>query len=226
MHRINDWPGPTDSSLTQEIAHCAARMIAEEGMDYANAKRKAYLQITGGRESRIARQMLPSNEQVEEALREYQQIFQADHQPQRLLSLRRKALELMKLLKDFSPTVTGAIANGTAGEHSDIHLQCFADSAKDLGIFLLNQGLDAQATTLPHFRGGRQEVEALVIRWQGEMAVIAVYPHQDGRGAMKPDGQGKQKRLDPKALEKLVNGQASPPPSAPQDGHDNSSSLS
>lgn len=226
MHRINDWPGPTDSSLAQEIAHCAARMIAEEGMDYANAKRKAYLQITGGRESRIARQMLPSNEQVEEALREYQQIFQADHQPQRLLSLRRKALELMKLLKDFSPTVTGAIANGTAGEHSDIHLQCFADSAKDLGIFLLNQGLDAQATTLPHFRGGRQEVEALVIRWQGEMAVIAIYPHQDGRGAMKPDGQGKQKRLDPKALEKLVGGQASPPPSAPKDGHDNSSSMS
>lgn len=200
-----------------EIAASAARMIAEDGLDYASAKRKALEQLAGGRRSgasRVAKELLPSNEEVEEAVREYQALYQADTQPQRLHELRVKALSLMTLLKDFSPTVTGAIANGTAGEFSDIHLQCFADSAKDLGIFLANENIDAEATTLPHFRGagagsggnGRgSEVEALVIRWQGEIASIAVYSHLDERGAMKPNAKGQAQRLDVKMLSALIN---------------------
>jgi len=110
-------------------------------------------------------------------------------------------------LADFSPTVTGAIANGTAGEHSNIHLQCFADSAKELGIFLMNQQINAQATTLPHFRFSQEQVQALIIDWQGELATIAVYSHLDQRGAMKPNAKGRIQRLDAKALQ-LILGQS------------------
>ena len=188
----------------EEIAAAAARMIAEEGLDYGTAKRKAFALITGGRDSRAHRQALPSNDDLEEALRDYQQLYQSDSQPARLRALREKALALMVLLQDFSPTVTGAIANGTANEFSDIHLHCFADNAKELGIFLLNLGISADADTLPHARSGREQVEALAIDWQGELAVIAVYPHTDMRGAMKPNAQGRLQRLDIKSLQNLL----------------------
>lgn len=190
--------------LRAEIAAAAASLIAEDGLDYATAKRKAYERITGARGSRIARETLPSNEEVEEAVREYQQIFQSDSQPERLEALRGKALSLMELLEDFSPLVTGAISNGTAGDYSDIHLQCFADSAKDLGIFLLNRDIAAEAASMPGSRPGAPEVEALVIQWQNELAVIAVYPEHEMRGALKADASGRRQRLDIAALKRLM----------------------
>lgn len=196
--------GIMTAMLKQEIAAAAARMIAEEGMDYGSAKRKAFAMLTGGRETRAQRQALPSNEDVEDALRDYQQLYQSDVQPARLMALRQKALALMELLDDFSPAVTGAIANGTAGEFSDIHLHCFADNAKDLGIFLLNQGIFPDADTLAHEQPGRDPVEALAFQWQGELAVIAVYPHHEMRKSQKTSGQGRLVRLDRKGLAQLL----------------------
>ena len=200
-----DFMDQSPGGLRAEIAAAAASLIAEEGLDYASAKRKAYERITGGKGSRIAREVLPSNDEVEDAVRDYQQIFQSDTQPARLRALRMKALALMRLLQDFNPTVTGAIANGTAGEYSDIHLQCFADNAKAIGIFLIDQHISAQAATLPHFRPGQPEVEALAIQWQGELATIAIYSENDQRGAMKPDAKGRVQRLDLPGLERLLD---------------------
>ncbi|MBU3724393.1 MAG: hypothetical protein FGM18_02645 [Burkholderiaceae bacterium] len=190
--------------LRAEIAAAAASLIAEDGLDYASAKRKAFERISGGRGSRIAKSLLPSNDEIEDALRDYQQIFQSDTQPARLKVLRQKALDLMRLLKDFSPMLAGAVANGTAGQHSDIHLHCFADSAKDLGIFLLNQRLDAQAATLPATRPGGPDIEALAIQWQGELATIAVYPEVYRRNALRQDARGRPLRLDIRGLEHLL----------------------
>jgi len=66
----------------------------------------------------------------------------ADEQPARLLSLRRTAAAVMIELDRFAPYVTGAVLNGTAGEHSDIHLQIANDNAKDVEIYLVNAGID------------------------------------------------------------------------------------
>ena len=213
MQDLNHWHDAFEESrggLRAEIAAAAAGMIAEDGLDYASAKRKAYERLTGGKGSRIAKALLPSNEEIEDALREYQQIFQSDSQPARLRALRQKALALMRLLEDFSPMLTGAVANGTAGEYSDIHLHCFADSAKDLGIFLLNHQLNSQAASLPAARPGGAEIEALAIQWQGELATIAVYPEVDRRGALKQDAKGRQLRLDTPGLEALITETESP----------------
>ena len=190
--------------LRAEIAAAAASLIAESGLDYAHAKRKALERVAGGKGSRLARELLPSNEEIEDAVREYQRIFQSDVQPLRLHSLRKKALALMQLLSDFDPMLTGAVANGTAGEHSDIHLQCFANSAKELGIFLLNQGLDCQAAALPPTRPGGEEIEALAIQWQGELATIAVYPENERRNGPRTESKKKPSRLDIHAVENLL----------------------
>jgi len=194
----------TDNTLRAEIAAAAASLIAEEGLDYANAKRKAIERIAGKKHHRLQREILPSNEEIEEAVREYQKIFQADSQPLRLRLLREKALALMRLLADFSPMLTGAVANGTASEHSDIHLHCFAPSAKELGIFLMNQGLDSEAASLTPQRPGGDAIEALAIQWQGELATIAVYPEHDQRSSPRHETKRKHNRLDIKSVEKLL----------------------
>ena len=194
----------TDNTLRAEIAAAAASLIAEEGLDYANAKRKAIERIAGKKHHRLQREILPSNEEIEEAVREYQKIFQADSQPLRLRLLREKALALMRLLADFSPMLTGAAANGTASEHSDIHLHCFAPSAKELGIFLMNQGLDSEAASLTPQRPGGDAIEALAIQWQGELATIAVYPEHDQRSSPRHETKRKHNRLDIKSVEKLL----------------------
>ncbi len=192
------------STLRYEIAVAAAAMIAEEGLDYANAKRRAYERITGGKGSRIAKEVLPSNEEVEQAVREHQAIFQSEAQPLRLRELRLKTLALMELLADFSPMVTGAVANGTASEHSDIHLHCFADSAKELGIYLLNHHISSEAGLMPNAKPGQPDVEALAIQWQGELATIAVYPELEARQNSPRQSKNKPDRINSRALAALL----------------------
>ena len=196
------------SNLRCEIAAAAAAMIAEEGLDYASAKRRAYERITGGKGSRIAKEVLPSNEEVEQAVREHQAIFQSQEQPKRLRELRLKSLALMELLSDFSPMITGAVANGTAGEHSDIHLHCFADSAKEIGISLLNHNIPSEAGFMPNAKPGQPDVEALAIQWQGELATIAVYPELERRISGQKQAKSKPTRINTRSLQALLEASA------------------
>ena len=138
--------------VREEIAIAAARLIAEEGLDYASAKRKAARQVVG--QARIAGEWLPDNDQIEEEIREYQALFQADSQPAVLRRLREFALDWMKRLAAFNPYLTGAVLNGTAGEHSDVHLQVFCDNPKEVAIYLLNANVQYDVSETRHF-GGR-----------------------------------------------------------------------
>lgn len=123
--------------LRAELANAAARVMVEQGTtDLHLAKRKALRQL-GLPDS----QPLPSNEEVQCALREYQAIFLGEEQLIHLKLLREVAIELMQLLQRFSPYLTGSVLEGTAGEHSSIDLFLFADSAKEVEIFLLNEDL-------------------------------------------------------------------------------------
>jgi hypothetical protein len=142
-------------ALRDEIAAVAARFIAEDGLDYAGAKDRAVRVVMGGRRGRDC---LPDNAQVEAAVREHQALFMADTQPARLAHLRRVARDVMRLLResplDLNPVVVGAIVNGTAGEHSEVHLQVHDASAKDVEIFLLNAGIDFDVREAAGRHGG------------------------------------------------------------------------
>lgn len=187
-------------SLSLEIAQAAAQMIVDEGMDYDQARARAIDAITGGE---LPRQSIPSYVDIEDQVREHLALFHADTHPALLAALRRKALALMDLIADFDPYLSGAVANGTATEHSEIQIQTFNDSSKELTIFLLNQGLDPDSGEIAHFRGG-SEVEALRIDWQGESALIATYPARDLRGALKPDAAGRIRRYNRQGVRKLL----------------------
>ena len=125
--------------LTLELAATAARLIAEDGCDYATAKRKAVQLVLG--ETGAPRGRLPENDLVEAELRRYLRTFGGQDHLALINELRTSALALMEYLAPFSPHLVGAVLNGTATEHSALHLHLFTDSAKDVEIFLLDEGL-------------------------------------------------------------------------------------
>lgn len=187
--------------LRAEIAAAAARMIAEDGANYGMAKRKAAEQILGG--TKVRGDFMPDNAQVEDEVRAYQQLFLSDTQPARLLHLRETALRLMSELADFHPYVTGAVLNGTVGEHSDIHLHLFVDSAKDVEIFLLNKNIQFEVSESPHFAKESDLVETVSFMWQGEGAHLVLYQTGDLRHGKK-NSSGRMERADAGILRKLM----------------------
>ena len=190
--------------LRAEIAAAAARMIAEDGADYATAKRKAAKQILGN--ARVRGNVMPDNAQIEDEVRAYNELFFSETQPARLLALRRLALQMMQELERFSPYLTGAVLNGTAGEHSDIHLQLFTDSPKDVEIFLLNKNVDFEVSETTHFKGHAEPVEVISFMWRNEGIHLAVYQQDDLRGAVKSTtAKGRLERADMAAVRSLID---------------------
>lgn len=117
------------------IAHLAARIMAVDGVDdLALAKRKAARQA-GAPDTRS----LPTNEEVEDALRAYQQLYLPDQQQERLRHLRSCALQMMGTLEQFNPHLSGSVLRGNAGKYTSIDLHLFTDSAKEVEMFLLNR---------------------------------------------------------------------------------------
>lgn len=127
------------NDLRTELAAAAARLIAEEGCEYGQAKRRAVQEILG---DATRRSTMPDNHEVEHELRRYLRLFGGEAHRALLAALRGVAAETMQALQEFDPHLIGAVLNGTATEHSDIHLQLFVDSAKDVELRLINLGID------------------------------------------------------------------------------------
>ena len=126
-----------DQRMRQRLAQEAARIMAQEGVhDFGSAKRKA-AQRLGADQTRN----LPGNDEIEQALREYQRLFKADTQQAALHSLRTTALELMEFLREFQPRLVGAVWRGTADETSTIQLHLFSDTPEALGMLLMDEGV-------------------------------------------------------------------------------------
>jgi hypothetical protein len=202
---------PETELLRAEIAVAAARMIAEDGADYGSAKRKAARQILGA--NKVRGDLLPDNAQIEEEVRQHNALFFGDTQPARLQHLRLLALELMAELAQFSPYLTGAVLNGTAGEHSEIHLQLFTESAKDVEIFLLNKNIQYEVSESPHFRSGQAPVETLSFlkRQDGadaEGVHLSLYHVDDLRGSVKAPPGKRPDRASADTLRRLMQEEA------------------
>lgn len=190
-------------TVQSEIAAAAARMVVEEGLEYGPAKRRAVKQL-----GLPARAALPDNMAVEDAVREYIELFCGDTQPAELAALRRLAVTWMERLAQFRPYLAGAVWHGTATRLSDIYLQLFCDDPKSAEIALIDNGVDYSPHSVPGLHG--EQVEALSISSMcpelGEHVGVhlLVYDHDDLRGALKPDAKGRAPRGDIKALRALL----------------------
>lgn len=190
--------------LRAEIAASAARMIAQDGADYATARRKAARQVLGVDDPKP--NMMPDDVQIEDEVRKYLALFGGPGHTERLAGLRGTALKVMETLAEFRPYLTGAVLNGTAGEHDVIHLQLFADSAKEVEIYLLNRNVNIEISETPHFKGGRHApVETVSFSWGGEDIHAELYEFHDLRGALKPRADGRLQRVDAAGLRALLS---------------------
>ncbi len=187
MTRRHDNSNPDQRLL---IASAAARLLAEDGIgDYTLAKRKA-LRLLGLPDNT----QLPENSEVEAELRTFQRLFQDDEQSARIFHLRQKASEIMALTERFTPYLTGSVLDGSAGRYAEIDIQLYADSAKDVEIFLLNQNIDYQHS-VP--RTDRAEA-VLTIDLGDAIANLVVYPpHEERVTSRTSDGRVRRRaRLD------------------------------
>ncbi|MCK9386986.1 MAG: nucleotidyltransferase [Sulfuritalea sp.] len=191
-------PAPSASShLRRAIASAAARLMAEEGIaDYGAAKRKASRSLGAGES-----EALPTNEEIEAELRAWQSLFQEDEQRERVHDLRATALEVMQVLADFNPYLSGGALDGTAGRYSAVEIDLYADSSKDVEIALLSRGISYE--TMDNRRIG---IDAqLALEWNDLPVLISVYPRVAERQQPKnPHGGRGRQRVRAEAVIELL----------------------
>ncbi|PKO90410.1 MAG: hypothetical protein CVU16_10375 [Betaproteobacteria bacterium HGW-Betaproteobacteria-10] len=183
-------------SRRANIASAAARLVAEDGItDYQQAKRKAARQL--GLPEHTA---LPDNAEIEAELRAYRSLFQEEGHAELIQAMRHTALELLDLLVQFRPYLTGSVLDGTAGEYSKIDILLFADSAKEVEIFLLNRGIDVR-----HVESRNERVEAvLLIETDTADANLVVLSPQQERVSLKHRDGRPRERIRADALRALL----------------------
>jgi len=176
------------TGMRARIAAAAARVMAEDGIDdFALAKRKAARRL-GAPDS----QALPANDEVEAELRAYRALYQADEHGKVLAELRRVALDAMRALAEFTPYLTGPVLKGIAGAYSQIELQLFPDSAKDVEMFLLNRKLPFSTQEIRRYSGDRAHAASVfMLDWQGVPVRLSVFDRRDERVALKTSQAGR-----------------------------------
>jgi hypothetical protein len=188
----------------QEVAQTAARMIVEDGLDYASARRKAMQTHGDGRRLREA----PSNEAIEDEVRAHIAIFHADTQPAELRALREAALRWMLRLAEFRPHLGGAVWRGTATRQSIVRIDLYCEDTKAPELAFLNRGIDYETVSEPLGRG-EQSIVLVVDERNADLGDwvtlhFNVLDLDDLRGALKPDARGQSWRGDAAALQRRL----------------------
>lgn len=212
---FDDFP----SDLRQEIAQSAARLMFEEGIsDYARAKRKA-VKLLGIQQDAP----LPTNAEIDSALREYHALYADEADAAHLLDLRQAALLTMQLLQKFNPHLTGPVLDGTAGPYADTDIHVFAESAKELEIYLLNQNIPYHGDE-QHYRMSdrpgkqkhelvRKRVPVLLVETRFGTQRISIFEADDIRSAPRKNGEKSGiQRMNLAQLSEMVRAQ---PPAEP-----------
>ena len=193
------------SHLSAELASAAARLIVEEGMEYGPAKRRA-AKLLGKHSVRAVD--LPGNDEIEDEVRSYLQLFCADTQPGELLAMRQVALLWMERLQAFRPHLTGAVWRGTATRLNSVHMQLFCDDSKEAELALIDKRVDYDVGSLNGPRG--EPIDVLTVSSMsaelGESVTVhlTILDRDDLRGALKPDARGQSERGDLAALRRLM----------------------
>lgn len=147
--------------LRLEIAAEAARIMAVEGQrSYLAAKHKAAERLGAS-----TRGGLPSNSQIEQALKEWQFLYGGEAHRQHLQALREAALEAMHFLTPFRPRLVGPVLEGTADEFSRVCLHLYDEDPDSVVRFLMEHGIpfEQERRRIRWHDGGWRELDVLVV---------------------------------------------------------------
>jgi len=180
-----------NQDMRRRIAYVAARILAEDGsLDYGSAKRKAARQL-GAPDS----DNLPDNQQIDEALRSYQALYQADETRAQVALLRQAAIEYMEQLADFDPHLTGSVLNGTAGRNTEINLQLFTDDQKEVEFLLMRLKIPYQTAEYRMSDAPGKVYPRFIINDPRAPVDLVVYPAADLRSMKRLQADGRPRRL-------------------------------
>ena len=186
-----------NQNLRQQVAVEAARIIAAGGQrNYLAAKQKAAERL--GISSRLA---LPSNREVEDALRTHlslygQTMFGESGHSGVLHDLRSTALEAMQQLSEFHPRLVGPVLEGTADPHSRISLHVFADPPDAVVLYLLDRNLPFRQETrrIRWHDGTHREIELVLMEVDGQTLELSLLNQVDRRQAPPDPISGRPQR--------------------------------
>jgi len=186
------------------IAQTAARLIAEHGLtDWNVAKRKACREL-----GLSEREALPHNEEIEQALRDYNSLFQQAVQPVRLRAQRLEALRWMERLAQWEPVLTGAVAAGWATAHSEIRVELEAEDAKAVELALINSGVEYGSAPTPP--GQVSHVQLRVEGGESILRLVIVSPKERRNRHGRARTGGADDRLNIAQLRGLLDSDAGP----------------
>lgn len=174
--------------LRRRIAHLAARIMAEDGIEeYGAAKRKAAHQA-GADDLRE----LPSNDEIEAELRAYYRTYRAAEHENRLQGLRAKALQAMRELARFDPVLAGSVLTGVAGKYAEIHLFLFAEGVKEVELFLLSGGVAYRCRERRMFVGdGPRTIAGFTLLGEEAEIHLWVFSAKDRHRGIRLTAEGK-----------------------------------
>lgn len=181
----------------------AARYVAIDGVvDFLQAKRKAAARM-GIHNS----QQLPSNKEIEQALLDYQRLFQAGSQPQTLMRMRETALAAMQFLQEFKPRLAGPAADGTATAYSEINLHLYSDTCETVAMLLLDRSIPFSPCDRRIRLNAASVVQYPAYQFvaNGFKIVLIVMPHRDrNQSPASPVDNQPMRRLNIAELQALL----------------------
>jgi len=127
------------TSLKQRVAREAAVLLyTSQEKEYKQAKQKAA--------KNLGTRVLPSNSEIAKELDSLADEIEGSARQERLLQMRREALQTMKALRDFHPRLIGSVWRGTAHKDSDIDIVTFSSQPTTVLKKLEHEGFEATKT--------------------------------------------------------------------------------
>ncbi|MDD3791999.1 MAG: nucleotidyltransferase domain-containing protein [Candidatus Bathyarchaeota archaeon] len=148
-------------NLKQRVAREAANLLyfgAEK--EYKQAKNKA-AQILGTN-------FLPSNLEVAVELDKIAEEKEGPTRRNRLICMRKEALQVMKLLREYKPLLIGSVWRGTIKVGSDIDIAVYTDEPEEIIEVLRNNGINVLKSNWANVNKRGETLESFHIYAQTE----------------------------------------------------------
>lgn len=190
--------------LAQQISWEAARILSDgSAKDYLSAKTKALEHL-----NLPARTSLPTNAEVDNALRDHVALFSKKENDQTVKVARELALEIMLFLKDFSPRLVGPVVSGILVPGSALQIHVFADTSETIGFLLQDHRIPFQSkdTRLCFNRDNYRQIPVyMFVAGVNDIEIYVFCPPNEKLVPLSPIDGSPMHRIKTEELEIILN---------------------
>jgi len=192
-----------DPVQRRQLAEDAARIMAEEGVDsHLDARTLATRRRFGNSHA-----PLPELTEIDEALRAYLRLFQADRHRLHMSRMRKAALHAIQRCEPFTAHLAGSVLEGNSVEGGAIELHLLGCTLEEAAIHLMGQRIAYRISERQMSMGrGRPVIQPmLMIEQDGVEVELVIFGPDDPRhGPRDPLGGGRMRRASGTELQRLI----------------------